>query len=171
MARQSKNFWDFSVALYASDGVANACLNLQNRYSVDVNLLLFCYWHGLYHGDISEASLRQAITESEVWRTQVIQPLRDVRIWMKDKQSLFALGDPLEFETLRSRIKFDELAGEKYQQELLEQICLTHSSSAPEDKGLPAGIRNVEKLLADMGVQKNDLIAANLRAIQQALTD
>jgi hypothetical protein len=33
-------FWDFSLALYAKEGVADACLLLQDKLGYDVNLLL-----------------------------------------------------------------------------------------------------------------------------------
>ena len=39
-------FWNFSLELYAGDGVAEACLDLQERRGCDVNILLFCCWLG-----------------------------------------------------------------------------------------------------------------------------
>jgi uncharacterized protein (TIGR02444 family) len=39
-------FWRFSLAVYASDGVARECLALQEALKADVNLLLFCAWMG-----------------------------------------------------------------------------------------------------------------------------
>src|SRR3954470_3940357 len=37
-------FWNFSLELYAGEGVAEACLDLQERRGCDVNVLLFCCW-------------------------------------------------------------------------------------------------------------------------------
>ena len=34
------SFWDFSVGTYRRPGVADACLSLQDRYGLDVNVLL-----------------------------------------------------------------------------------------------------------------------------------
>jgi uncharacterized protein (TIGR02444 family) len=35
-------FWDFSLKVYAAAGVADECILLQDRFGIDVNLLLFC---------------------------------------------------------------------------------------------------------------------------------
>ena len=40
----SGEFWDFSVTLYGRPGVAPACLELQERRGLDVNVLMFCLW-------------------------------------------------------------------------------------------------------------------------------
>ena len=37
---QTRSFWDFSLAFYALPGVADACLELQERCSVDVKVML-----------------------------------------------------------------------------------------------------------------------------------
>ena len=40
-------FWNFSLRLYARAGVPDACLALQARHGIDVNLLFCCLWLGL----------------------------------------------------------------------------------------------------------------------------
>lgn len=171
MAYRSQNFWDFSVDLYARGRVEDACLDLQNSYRIDVNLLLLCYWHGLHHGEISDHTLELAMEQATRWNEAVIQPLRHVRKWMKDKQALFPLGDQVQFESLRQRIKLDELAGEKYEQELLEQLCLSHAPNMPKEVGVEVCERNIKKLFAAIGLAQNDLIAARLRLIAKALPE
>ena len=39
-------FWDFSLRVYGSEGVPEACLVLQERHGIDVNVLLYCFWLG-----------------------------------------------------------------------------------------------------------------------------
>ena len=39
-------FWDFSLHTYSAEGVGEACIALQERRGVDVNLILFCAWNG-----------------------------------------------------------------------------------------------------------------------------
>ena len=39
-------FWEFSLRVYGNGGVPTACLALQERHAIDVNLLLFCAWIG-----------------------------------------------------------------------------------------------------------------------------
>jgi len=80
MAADSETpFWDFSLAVYNRPGVAEACLALQDRRGLDVNLLLACCWAGaagrrLEAQDIS--GLRGAVDE---WQREVVAPLRAVR--------------------------------------------------------------------------------------------
>ena len=47
VAPEETPFWQFSGAVYAHPGVAEACLDLQDRHGLDVNLLLFCAWAGV----------------------------------------------------------------------------------------------------------------------------
>ena len=39
-------FWDYSLDVYMQDKVGAACIDLQERYQLDVNVLLFCLWFG-----------------------------------------------------------------------------------------------------------------------------
>lgn len=39
-------FWDYSLRVYCGDGVPAACLDLQDRFEIDVNVMLFCSWIG-----------------------------------------------------------------------------------------------------------------------------
>ena len=108
-------FWRFSVALYDRPGVAGACLSLQDRHGLDVNLLLLCAWAGheglrLSRGDIADLADRVAD-----WQTSVVQPLRAVRQWLKQQDA--APAEPAE--RLRTGVKDQELAAEQLQQAIL----------------------------------------------------
>ena len=39
-------FWDFSLRVHGADGVAGACLDLQDAHQLDVNIVLYCCWIG-----------------------------------------------------------------------------------------------------------------------------
>ena len=39
-------FWDFSLAVWGREAVEPACLALQARHGIDINVLLFCGWAG-----------------------------------------------------------------------------------------------------------------------------
>lgn len=123
-------FWQFSGSVYARRGVAEACLALQERHRLDVNLLLFCAWAGcngrrLDGGDIG--LLRSAVRH---WQEQVVAPLRAARRWLKQQTSV-----PEDVgEAFREEVKALEL-----QAEMLEQLMLYHEieiaagESTPED--------------------------------------
>lgn len=171
MINQSQNFWNFSVDLYSQARVADACLDLQNSYGIDVNMLLFCYWHGANLGEFPQTTLTQTLALSQTWKQEVVQPLRNVRQWMKLQQGEYSRMNQAQFETLRARIKFDELAAEKYQQELLEQIALANTEQPGAALGPEISHKNVEKLFAAIGLEQNDLIAIKLRTVAKALLD
>jgi len=72
-------FWSFSNQIYSRAGVKECCLTLQNRYGVDVNLLLLCCWVDRRQLVIAEATLRELEELSESWQTGQLNPLRAAR--------------------------------------------------------------------------------------------
>jgi uncharacterized protein (TIGR02444 family) len=125
-----ESLWEFSLRVYASGAVSEACLNLQDRYALDVNLLLFCCWHGCYYGQISTSMLNEALAVSRQWADNVVIPLRKTRSWMKGRQALLG-GEPAVFNALRDGVKKLELRAEQMQQyklqALLESSQATHA--------------------------------------------
>jgi uncharacterized protein (TIGR02444 family) len=98
-------FWEFSLAFYAEPGVAPACLAMQDRDGLDVNLALLCCWVGVA---LDAAALAEAEALVRDWRAQVVQPLRAVRRWLKGRD-----------EALRAQVAAQELAAEQRQQAML----------------------------------------------------
>ncbi len=100
-------FWDFSLALYARPGVAESCLRLQDGLGLDVNLLLYACWKASRGVERpSPDGWRLLVAETAVWRSQVVEPLRGVRRFLKDAEATpWSAG-------LRERIKAAELDAE-----------------------------------------------------------
>ena len=46
----SQPFWNFSIAIYSASAVQDECLNLQDQFGLDVNLVLLCAFLGAVHG-------------------------------------------------------------------------------------------------------------------------
>ena len=122
MTKQSTSFWNFSNQLYARDGVASACLHLQKQFQLDVNLVLFCFWSAHFDTTVSENDWEIIFKFSQCWKSRVVQPLRDVRTWMKTESIKNESSNGAEFSILRNQIKLDELAAEKFQQEQIEVL-------------------------------------------------
>jgi uncharacterized protein (TIGR02444 family) len=40
----SNEFWEFSLATYKTDGVAEAALAVQDQMGLDINLILYASW-------------------------------------------------------------------------------------------------------------------------------
>ncbi|MFI5020941.1 MAG: TIGR02444 family protein [Alphaproteobacteria bacterium] len=122
-------FWDFSLAVYGREGVAAACLALQERHGADVNLLLFCCWHARSgRGALAGEGLRRAAAAVEPWHGQLVRGLRAVRVRLRCPsaplpQATDALLAELA-EALRKKVAAVELEAEH-----LEQLLL--AASAP----------------------------------------
>lgn len=77
---QENPFWDYSLSVYGKVGVADACVYLQDKYGLDVNLLLFCTWLGASgRGSLEQGEIESCIRRTGDWRARVIEPLRSIR--------------------------------------------------------------------------------------------
>jgi uncharacterized protein (TIGR02444 family) len=107
--------WRFSLAVYARPGVAQACLALQDRAGLDVNLLLFCCWAGLRGHRLSPAELDEAAAAAGPWQREIVAPLRAIRRRLKQATGLERRAG----EALYAQAKALELAAEEAEQRLL----------------------------------------------------
>ncbi|HWG04376.1 MAG TPA: TIGR02444 family protein [Beijerinckiaceae bacterium] len=115
-AAQGSPFWTFSLHLYAKPGVADACLALQDGQGVDVNLLLFALWTGQNGRLLRLSEMRGLIGLTEVWRREVVAPLRHVRRVLREPPQAI---DAVAVARLRQEIKKLELESERLQQAAL----------------------------------------------------
>jgi uncharacterized protein (TIGR02444 family) len=110
------SLWDFATAVYAREGVAEACIAAQDGAGFDVNLLLFAAWLAQRGETLNEARLGLAERRCEAWRDAVVIPLRERRRqWKQDAPHVqaYAALKALELEAERSQLRFLEaLAGE-----------------------------------------------------------
>jgi TIGR02444 family protein len=135
-------FWDFSLTVYARPGVPAACLDLQDRRGLDVNVLLFAAWAGMACGvRLSAEELARVDSAVEPWRGEVVRPLRAVRRRVKGEDA-----------ALYEQLKAAELAAERIQQDRL--FAVSGLTPAPGDR--------VESGRVELGVE---LAAANLRLL------
>ncbi|MBL8711245.1 MAG: TIGR02444 family protein, partial [Rhodospirillaceae bacterium] len=75
----AEDFWTFSLALYCRPPVATACLSLQDRRGVDVNLILAICWLAT-RGQVAGAEAQAAaIAAVAPWNKAVLKQLREVR--------------------------------------------------------------------------------------------
>lgn len=155
-------FWDFSLQAYSSDGVAPACLNLQERHGIDVNILLYCVWAGqvgnrLDHGHIE--SLAGAVSE---WHETVVLSLRRARKRLKT-----AMDDqppsPLTSD-LRARVQKLEIDAEH-----IEQLRLHAAVEAAKCKRAEPGANlakhNADAYFSFLEIETNDEDHQNLVTI------
>lgn len=120
---EHEGFWDFSVRTYSTDGVADACLDLQNNHGADVNMLLYCCWIAARLGQFDNVLFGKASKFSMSWADNVVGPLRSARIWMKHRGCAADFVPTDACMRLREEIKSIELACEKMQQQTLESLA------------------------------------------------
>ena len=78
-------FWKFSLKIYGGEGVSRACINIQDRHEMDVNLLLLGTWFGASgRGRLSKSQLDAAIGVSRQWNREIVCNLRSIRERLKD---------------------------------------------------------------------------------------
>jgi uncharacterized protein (TIGR02444 family) len=144
----ASQFWTFSLAVYADAAVQKECLDLQDRFGVDVNLLLFCAFVGAAHGALlSEADVSNAAAAVGDWHRNIVTHLREVRRALKP----FAAGPSTisaSAEALRNSVKASELEAERIEQTLLEVWCSARLDRLPRAKPDKAVAANIQTLLA-----------------------
>ena len=107
------------MRLYARAGVAEACLALQNRHGLDVNLLLFVVWAGDEGRILSETAVGVAIVSVQRWHAEIVRPLRALRHRLKNDPHGV---DPALAASLRARISAVELDAEHVEQLVLDDL-------------------------------------------------
>jgi uncharacterized protein (TIGR02444 family) len=111
------SFWKFSLAFYSDPAVAGICIDLQDRHSIDVNVLLFVLWCASRDRSLSPLELESVVASVAGWHNTVVKPLRGVRRNLKQ----FAADTALEpISDLREAVKKQELEAERLQQSLME---------------------------------------------------
>ncbi|NDA45874.1 MAG: TIGR02444 family protein [Alphaproteobacteria bacterium] len=109
-------FWTFSLETYRHSGVPVACVNLQDRCGVDVNILLFCLFLAHSGRALNVADVAQMDAALRDWRQLGVVKLREVRRFLKQPPEAFQSP---QVEALRDRVKAVELEAERLQQEAL----------------------------------------------------
>ena len=137
-ARSTANpLWTYSLRLYRRPGVAPACIALQDRLGVDVNLLFFCLWMAHSGRTLTPAALRLAAGLARVWTTNVVGPLRGTRRFLK----------PLDLPKLRGAVAQVELAAERAEQDLLVRLAPRPSKRRSRD-GAERAVTNIARYAA-----------------------
>ena len=120
----TNEFWAFSLATYAADGVAESALAVQDEMGLDVNVLLYASWLASRNQKLNRAHLAALEARIDLWRRRVVFPLRALRR---------ALRDYPEASVIREGIKALELQSERQQQDMMWQFF---TSAEPSSAGV-----------------------------------
>ena len=112
------HFWEFSLTVYGGPGVQEECLLLQDRYGVDINVLLFCAYVGAIYGALlSDLDVRAAaaVQANGIRRLSAVCAKCGARLSRLHGR----FGQP-RLAGLRTAVKTAELEAERIEQMMLE---------------------------------------------------
>jgi len=168
--------WRFSLAVYRGAGVQEECLAVQERFGVDVNVLMFCAYAAAVEGVVlADADLADVTAAVGAWHEQAVRGLRRVRQQMKpwgasphpNPPPLAGEGREGDFagviEALRTNVKGAELEAEHIEQAMLWAWLRAHLSRLHRLDRRAALAANVRALLLGCGAGEAD--ADGLRAL------
>lgn len=145
-------FWDFSLGVYMAEGVGQACIALQDRHGVDVNVLLFCCWLGASgRGAASPRDLESTLAAVAVWNREVVCGVRAVRQRLKGGVP----PAPVELsEPLRRRIAKIEVDLEHVEQLMLaSSVDRRPDESLGQERRAADAVANVAAYFAAIGAR------------------
>jgi uncharacterized protein (TIGR02444 family) len=157
--------WDFVTRLHAAQGVAPACLGLQERHGIDVTFMLFCLWRGSVSAKPLGAHMPALAATAREWHEAVVLPLRTARRRLKAE----AIASPRpEARALYKTVMAAEIDCEHAELLMLAERAETLCGS-PEDVGSPeATAENLSAFLAAVGVTPTEQDRPALSAILAA---
>ena len=154
-------FWNFSLAVYGVSAVQDECLDLQDQFGLDVNLVLLCAFLGAVHGvALTSEDIASARRKAGPWHEDIVKTLRVARrrlktIELKDAEAAKAAAQ------LRSQVKAAELESERIEQAMLEQWAAARLAAWPRGNARDAVPANLQALLAAYGISPERLVAAH----------
>ncbi len=141
-------FWRFSLRFYRQPGVADACIALQEKSGIDVNLLMFLLWHATQSRALSTAEVKELERRIAPWREMTVVPLRTMRRALKSPGGLV---EPAAAEVFRTRVKALELEAERLQQEAMYEIVAASLLGRKASSAQEAAQANIATLEASCG--------------------
>jgi uncharacterized protein (TIGR02444 family) len=153
-------FWNFSLAVYRASAVQDECLDLQDQFGLDVNLVLLCAFLGAGHGvALTSDDISSARQEVRHWHEQIVCTLRAARRNLKTIELPDAHAAQAAMH-LRSQVKAAELESERIEQAMLEQWAAARLAAWPRGNARDAVPANLQALLAAYGIGPERLVAA-----------
>lgn len=158
-------FWDFSLRVYGSEGVAPACLKLQEAHGIDVNVLLVCCWLGASGRGAVDHNGVAGITEAvSSWHSEIVRGLRAVRKRLKDPVG----GEDRDLAlSIRKQVQKTEIDAEHIEQLMLAAAAEALPDAIPRDPAEDARA-NAEAYFAHLQIELDDKDRAALRTIVAA---
>ncbi len=137
----SNPLWEYSLVTYRAEEIAATCLALQDRFGVDVNLLLYAAWLARNNRCLDTEHLNELDALVTKWRDSVVRPLRGLRRQLQTYT---------EAAAVREELKTLELRAEQEQQEVMYAFHQRSVTDTSADDSLLGNLTRVA-LLASPG--------------------
>ena len=142
--------WHFAVTTYLAEGVQAECLSVQERFGVDVNLLLFAAYAGHEGLTLRAEDIASASGSVDAWHADVVRSLRHSRQTLKG----WAAGEDevaLQAGALREQVKKSELKAEQIELFMLWNWLQGQKSARARGERETAIAGNLREVLARYG--------------------
>lgn len=106
-----QGLWDWALEVYRAEGVADACLHLQDTAGQNVPLMLWAAWTAATGRMLDDDAIEAACDCARAWDNSAIGPIRAVRRALKGPIPDI---DNAAREALRESVKSLELAAERH---------------------------------------------------------
>ncbi len=143
-APTADDFWEFSIRVYGTPDVEPACLNLQDEFGLNVNLILYCCWAGSLGVRLERDQLDGVIAAVAEWQRAVVLPLRGVRRQLKE--TAFEGVSESDRESVRNMVKAAELRSEKTEQIILAGLIADEVMGTADIEAMKANLENYWEL-------------------------
>ncbi len=148
------SLWNYAATCYGRPGVAEICLQAQDTYGADVNMLLAAGWLAARGCYWQQEDVRALAALCEDWRAQCLLPLRSVRRYLKQKtgaDTMYAHAKTLELEAERHQLELMASAlDETRRVPTNADTVLQHNMRAYFDTLLTTRKNDQEELLAKL---------------------
>jgi uncharacterized protein (TIGR02444 family) len=158
MTPTDTDLWSFSLRVYRRAGVERSCLDMQARWNVDVNLVLYCCWFACSGRGVMDAEhVQRLIDATRDWQLTAVQPLRALRHRIKKLVATHDGGQQWYEQLLKT-----ELQAERLEQRMLESYTTAKVRCEWDvaDERLANARGNLLQYLHELGVTDTDVAAS-----------
>ncbi len=156
----NSEFWNYSTQIWTLPDVEAICLDLQNNFDADINMLLYCCWVGDKSLSLSDDDLQILLDTIQPWQT-IIKPLRESRKMMQ--QQAIAMPANMKDQTITNMSEM-ELNAEHMTQLALEKVIklkdIKPCASSNENTGVGCSLGNIKSYLntLDTDTPENEIM-------------
>lgn len=143
----NSELWTYSTQIWTLPEVETICLELQNSYDANINMLLYCCWVGDKNLNLNDDDLQTLLDAVQPWQT-IIKPLRDSRKMMQ--QHLIAMPAEMVDQTV-TNISEMELNAEHMTQLALEKALKPGKISSCESlDNIECSLNNIKAYISSL---------------------